>query len=158
MRLKARAAISAVARARGSGLVSSTSGRRAMRASPLAATRNLDTPFGVSGRSSSRIPGVPAGTAAAWRTSRSFTTLLLPSAAPEMRRRARDASDDGVVHDVHLHEPLRPVRHGGHDSRKRLMGLLHDLAGVVDDAPAPVGTRWGGKRRDLHDERRPTSD
>src|SRR5260370_12037709 len=120
MRLKARAAISAVARARGSGLVSSTSGRRAMRASPLAATRNLDTPFGVSGRSSSRIPGVPAGTAAAWRTSRGFTALLLPSAAPEMRRRARDSSDDRLVHHVHLPDHLLPPPHDGADIRNRL--------------------------------------
>src|SRR5438034_2736444 len=150
MRLKARAAISAVARARGSGLVSRTSGRRVMRASPLAPTRNLTTPSGVRGRSSSGIPGVPLGTAAAWRTSRSFTSLLLPSAAPQMRSRARNAGDDRVVHDVHLHEPLRPVGYRGDDRGIRLVGFFDHLAGVVDDAPAPVGTRRGRKCRDLH--------
>ncbi len=110
--LKACAAISAVGRARGSGLVSSTSGRRATRASPRAATRNLALPWGVRGRSSSGTPGVPLGTAVAWRTSRSFIarTLSAPSGPTasgppghsDLRRRARRRS--------HRRTPRRPRR------------------------------------------------
>src|SRR5260370_24117 len=88
MRLKARAAISAVARARGSGLVSRTSGRRVMRASPLAATRNLATPSGVRGRSSSGTPGVPLRTAAAHPVA-AAATAPVAATAPAAARAGR---------------------------------------------------------------------
>src|SRR6266849_2454435 len=82
IRLKARETISAVARARASGLVSNTSGRRVIRASPRAATRKAALPGAVSGRSSSPTPGVPLGIAAAWRRSRSLMARFLLALGP----------------------------------------------------------------------------
>src|ERR1700693_3628223 len=67
-----------------------------------------------------------------------------------MRGRAGDARDDQIVHDVHLHEPLVPVGHGADDRRIRPVRLLDDLAGVVDDAPAPIRALGSRDRCDLH--------
>ncbi len=67
----AAAAIAAVCLARSQGLVRSASGRSTSFARPSAASRNFCSPSGVSGRSSSGIPGVPRGTAIAWRMMRS---------------------------------------------------------------------------------------
>ncbi len=71
-RPKVRAAMPAVARARASGLLSSTSGGSTIQARPPAALRNSASPSAVSWRSPSGTPGVPPGTAAAWRMSSSF--------------------------------------------------------------------------------------
>ena len=109
---KACAAILAVSRARGSGLVNNTSGRRVTRASPRAATRNLALPWGVRGRSASGTPGVPLGTAVAWRMSRSFIARTLsapsdptasgPPGHSDLRKCAR--------HRSHRRTPRRPRR------------------------------------------------
>src|SRR5438552_3363938 len=64
---QASAAMSAVWRARTSGLVKSTSGRRQTRARPRAASSNRRRPRAVRGRSSSGTLGVPWATAMAWR-------------------------------------------------------------------------------------------
>src|SRR2546426_6867779 len=85
---QAFAAISAVRRARGSGLVRSTAGRSTTRARPRAAWRKRSSPSGVSGLFSSGTPGVPLGTAMACRIRRTrirsapcTSGRLLPAAA-----------------------------------------------------------------------------
>src|SRR5436190_2237591 len=65
------------------------------------------------------------------------------SAAPEVRGRSIAAHRLGATNDVHLHEPLRPLRYGAGDRRKGLVRLLDDLARVVDDAPTPVSMHRG---------------
>ena len=60
--------ISAVARARGNGLVTIRSSFRSSLRSPRAICRIRFSPLGVKGRSSSGMPGVPGSTAIPCRT------------------------------------------------------------------------------------------
>src|SRR5205085_4013636 len=66
-----------------------------------------------------------------------------------MRRRAPRAHRCRAILAQAAHV-LRAARHGGGDGRERLARLLDGLAGVVDDAPAPVGFLRCRERRDLH--------
>src|SRR5438128_4752155 len=80
------------------------------------------------------------------------------SAAPQVRGRSIAAHRLGAINDVHLHEPLRPLRHGAGDRRKGLVRLLDDLARVVDDPPTPVRIHRSRPCDDLHLGLAPTTD
>jgi hypothetical protein len=80
------AAISAVRRARGSGLDKRPSGRETREAKPRAAFVKRCSPRGVSGRSSSRTPGVPRGKAEAWRMSSRRTSSSLMTSRRRKQR------------------------------------------------------------------------
>src|SRR5437867_1785196 len=76
--------------------------------------------------------------------------LDLHSAPSQVSGRSKGADRLGIVDDVHLHEPFRPLRHGAGDRPEGFARFLDDLARVVDDAPAPVRLPRVRERYDLH--------
>src|SRR5207237_2145162 len=74
--------------------------------------------------------------------------------APSEPRGARDTTQSGIHRprrrQVYLPEPLRSLSHGLADRREALARLLHELAGIVHDAPVPPPARRGRVRHDLN--------
>src|SRR5204862_7372559 len=105
------------------------------RARPLAATRKRFSPFGVSGRSSSGISGVPWGTAMAWRTT---------------RRRMGEAPSVAWIHGDAPPSRRRPrLAHGGQRARDDVGGQKGEER-LVMGASGPEQPFVPGPRRPAH--------
>src|SRR5262249_6592420 len=73
----------------------------------------------------------------------------LDSSTTEVGRRPAERSGaHSAVGEIHLEQPPVAFGHGTADGAERGLGFLDDLAGVVDDAPAPAGR--GGVQKCHH--------
>src|SRR5512132_2349922 len=74
----------------------------------------------------------------------------MASPAPQMRRPAIRIHAHRAIDGVELLEMHAAGAHRGGNGREHAGRLLDRLARVVHDAPAPLRTRRGGERDDLH--------